>query len=326
MATRQDAGSFLGSGYAARHFLSFAPYLGLVPPPFAFRPPGISAFSMAKNEEDWADVSIKSIVGFVDEILVADHGSDDKTAEILGSVAREHPNKVRIVEVGERDFPSAINLMISKTRHRWILRWHADFVARTSGPSSVARLVERALSLDPMRHFRIALSGIALDGDLKHQFADRRDRPEPFLYTYSPWLRYGVRERWESLDVPWFYEKQTWSEAYYFHMRSVKSSARMLQKLYWSRWFAARNKGSSISMWDFIRGEAASEFGTGSLEDAAARFVAEEFRGAIPFSPELCGDYPDPLLPFLENPPFRLVYRDGKVVGRIERPRDRLWP
>lgn len=306
----------------ARKLLSYSTYSGFVPPPPALRPFGLSAITMAKNEEDWAEASVRSIVNFVDEVLVADHGSEDGTPKILESVAKSFPGKVRLIAVGDRDFPSAINLMISRTRYRWILRWHADFIARTSGPFSVAGLVDRVRRLDRRRHFCVALSGYALDGDLDHQFPERRDHPEPFLYTYSPWLRYGVRERWESLHIPWFYQKETWSDAYYFHMRSVKSSRRMLQRLYWSRWFDARNKGSQESMRDFIRRLAIDEFGTASVEEAARKFVVEEFQGCLPFSREICGDYPAMLVPILADPPYRLMYEKGKVVSRLEKPRN----
>ena len=311
-----------------RKLLSFSTYSGLVPSPGALRPFGISAMTMARNEEEWVETSIRSLLDHVDEIIVADHGSEDGTPEILNSLANERPDRIRLVSVGNRDFPSAINFVISKTKYRWILRWHADFIARTSGPHSIDHLGSRIRELDPRRHYCIGLSGIALDGDLNHQFPKRRDAHEPFLYTFSPWLRYTVRARWESLHTPWFYERQAWREAYYFHMRSVKSKMRMLQKLYWSLWFDARNKGSTITLREFIASHAVSEWGGSGLEDAAKNYVLLEFQGCIPYSRELCGDYPDILIPALRNPPFKLVFRDGRLVDRIEkaRYRPREWP
>jgi len=284
--------------------------------------------TMAKNEEEWAETSAVSILPFVDELLIADHGSEDRTPSILQSLAESYPDKIRLISVGDLDFPSAVNLMISRTRFRWILRWHADFVARSSGPFSIAKFVERTRKLDPNRHFCIALSGIALDGDLEHQYADRRDRPEPFLYTYSPWLRYSVRARWESLITPWFYEKQEWPEACYFHMRSVKSSLRMMQKLYWSRWFDARNRGATIPLRDFATANAIRDWGGSTLEEAARNYILLEFQGCVPYSKALCGEYPDLLVPALQDPPFKLVFKDGKLVDRIEegRYRPRSWP
>src|SRR3989449_8952502 len=197
-----------------RRVLSFSTYAGLVPPPATFRPFGISAVTMAKNEEDWAETSVRSIMQMVDEVVLADHGSDDDTSEIVRKLAQRYPDKIRLVSLGDIDFSSAINKMLRRTRYRWVLRWHADFVAQTSGPSSVRRLVRLVRSLDRGRYFCISLSGFALDGDLEHQFPDRRDLPEPFLYTYSPWLSYAIRARGESLPVPWVYEKASVVEGY----------------------------------------------------------------------------------------------------------------
>jgi len=301
-----------------RQVLSFATYAGLVPPPAVFRPSGISALTMARNEEDWVETSVRSILDMVDEVVLADHGSDDDTPEIVRKLAQRYPGKIRLVSLGDIDFSSAINKMLRRTRYRWVLRWHADFIAQTSGPSSVKRLVRLVRSLDRGRYFCISLSGFALDGDLEHQFPDRRDLPEPFLYTYSPWLSYAIRERWESLHVPWFYEKASVVEGYYFHMRTVKSLRRMLQRLYWSFWYEARNKGSSISLREFVEQHAMREWGGATVEEAARNHILAEFARCVPFSPEICGDYPAILKPAIAQPPFRLVFRDGKLVDRVE--------
>jgi len=138
------------------------------------------------------------------------------------------------------------------------------------------------------------------------------------VFTYSPWLRYGVKGRFETLQVPWFYEKLAISQAYHFHMRSVKSLHRMLQKFYWSHWYDGRNKGSATSLRDFIAENALREFGGSTVEEAAKNFILLEFAGCVPFSEDLCGDYPDILRPALLDPPFRLVFREGKLVDRLE--------
>ena len=75
-------------------------------------------------------------------------------------------------------------------------------------------------------------------------------------------------------------------------------------------------------MRDYIREKAIAEFGTASLEEAAAKFVLDEFQGAIPYSRDVCGDYPEALVPLLQNPPFRLIFNNGKLVGRTEKQHD----
>ncbi len=305
-----------------RRILSLAPYFGL-PPPATFRPPGVSAMLIAKNEAEWAETSVLSILNFVDEVVVADHGSEDGTGEILESVERARPGSIRLLKFTAEPFHDALNTMVSHCKYSWILRFNLDFIARTSGPSSIANLVAVLRRLDRARYFCISLSGIALDGDLHHQFPNRRDPYEPLVFTYSPWLRYGVSGRWETLHVPWFYEKIALPDSYYFHMRSVKSRRRMLQKLYWSHWYDARNKGSTISLRDFIDSYARLEWGGSSDEEAAKNYVLAEFAGCIPFSREICGEYPDILLPALKQPPFELVFLDGRLTDRVESDRYR---
>src|SRR3990170_5322396 len=115
-----------------RRPFSFSTYTGMVPSPAVLRPFGISAVTLAKNEEEWVETSILSILETVDELVVADHESEDDTPEILRDLAERLPRKIRLVSSEGRDFPSAVNLTIAQTRYRWILRWHADFVARAS--------------------------------------------------------------------------------------------------------------------------------------------------------------------------------------------------
>lgn len=314
---------------ALRRALSFLPYSGIVPPPATFRPPGVSAFVIARNEETWVEASLRSIVDHVEEVVAADHGSDDRTREVIESVAQDYPGKIRLLPLtGEEPFPEALNKMIRECRHRWILRFSADFVARTSGPNSIDALVRAVRGLDRLRYFCIRLSGISLQGDLEHQFPSRRDPPEQIVFTYSPWLRYEVRGRWESLHVPAFYEKVSFPDAYYFHMGTLKPAVRVVQKLYWHEWFDARNKGSTVALRDFAAANALRDWGGSTFAEAARNYVLLEFQGCVPYSRELCGDYPDILLPALRDPPFRLVYRDGKLVDRIEKGRYRpeAWP
>ena len=60
-----------------RNVLSRSTYLGIPPPPPAFRPFGVSAILIAKNEAESARTSVLSILNFVDAVLFADYGSED---------------------------------------------------------------------------------------------------------------------------------------------------------------------------------------------------------------------------------------------------------
>ena len=96
---------------------------------------------------------------------------------------------------------------------------------------------------------------------------------------YSPWLRCHIEGRWEALQVLWFYEKRVLPDAYYFYMRSVKSLQRMPQKLYWSHWYDARNRGSAVLLRDLeSRQRRSGEWGGRTVEEAARNYPAEVLR------------------------------------------------
>jgi hypothetical protein len=99
-------------------------------------------------------------------------------------------------------------------------------------------------------------------------------------------------------------------------MRSVKSARRLLQKLYWSRWFDSLNGGARTSLSDFIRIHATEEFGVASVDEAAESFEKQEFQGCVPYRKDICGDYPELLEPCLRDPPFKLIFEGGKLVRR----------
>ena len=106
-------------------------------------------------------------------------------------------------------------------------------------------------------------------------------------------------------------------------MRSVKSGIRLLQKVYQGHWFQARATGRDISLEDFVHEQVRTDLGITDLTEAADHFIVRYFRDAVPFSREVCGEYPEILLPALQDPPFRLMTRLGVVAGRTEAKRFR---
>ncbi len=82
---------------------------------------GISLAVLARNEENWLANCIKSALPVVDEVVVLDTGSEDRTIEIAkenGARVFEHPWK--------DDFAEARNELISHCSGRWIFMLDAD--------------------------------------------------------------------------------------------------------------------------------------------------------------------------------------------------------
>lgn len=81
----------------------------------------ISVCLIVKNEEHYLDACLKSVKDWVNEIIVVDTGSTDKTIEI----AKENGAKVSHFEwIG--DFAAARNESIKKATNPFILQLDAD--------------------------------------------------------------------------------------------------------------------------------------------------------------------------------------------------------
>jgi hypothetical protein len=101
-------------------------------PPVPAGAPLLSASLIVKDEEDVLGDCLASLAGFVDEIVVHDTGSTDRTREI----AREHGAVV--TEGGWDDhFGDARNRALERCRGDWILQIDADEVLTVTDPQAV---------------------------------------------------------------------------------------------------------------------------------------------------------------------------------------------
>lgn len=71
------------------------------------RKPGISAFMRLKNEEQFVEATVESIVHCVDELVIVHNGCTDRTPEIIESCRLRYPDKIRIFEYKPKVFPCA---------------------------------------------------------------------------------------------------------------------------------------------------------------------------------------------------------------------------
>src|SRR4051812_34048398 len=97
--------------------------------PFSFGPRGalkhgvmgISLCMIVKNEEDWIENALGSVRSVVDEIIIADTGSTDRTIE---RAARFLPKVLHFKWTDS--FADARNFTLAEARHPWILVLDAD--------------------------------------------------------------------------------------------------------------------------------------------------------------------------------------------------------
>lgn len=299
---------------AARAVSSWGPVLHTLPRPD--RPPGVSAIVRVKDEETWISASIQSIATLADEIIIGDNGSTDRTPEILTELKRELQDRLIVLKRPELNFKDLTNVLVERTRFRWVVRWDADFVARTDGPQSISQLRKWLFDFDPRRYMCAHLRMIELCGDLFHQHPKTASRADTHCFTYSDSLRYVFdRAGHDAPKIPRWYRVLRYEIPTFFHV-DVKPVQRMFLSFLWKRYLLNANRASFPSFEAYLSRELMDHWSGKGIDEAATIWAASAFRDLIPYDRNRFGDYPTLLKPFLENPPYRLLYEDGQIVGQ----------
>ena len=105
----------------------------------------ITAHCLVKNEENFINYAIKSVINFVDLIIIFDTGSTDKTAAIIQNLAKEYPNKIVFEEKGLCDQARHTRLrqeMVDKTKTDWFMILDGDEVWTTHGLEEAIRMIK----------------------------------------------------------------------------------------------------------------------------------------------------------------------------------------
>jgi len=298
-----------------RKIASIGPLIGVVPRPA--RPMGISVFMRIKNEKDWIRASIQSIRSIADEIVVVDNGSTDGTFQILQEMTSADKGMIKLWQQLDSNYCDLSNFALDQTAFRWIFSWDGDMVACTAGKFSISRLRERILSLDSRRYYLIYLRHINLSGDIFHQNPKEIVHIEEYIHTYSKSVRYIHPGRFEAIKFPKYYRVLFWYEPYSFHV-NVRPARRMLLRYFWEDWMELKDYKKFPTLEDYVNDKIEGEFGTKSWEEAQKICVQRVCSNHIRYDQKAFGPYPDLLKPHLENPRYRLRYKDGKIVGRDE--------
>lgn len=87
---------------------------------------GLTAHLMVKDEENWVWYSINSVIKYVDELLVWDTGSTDRTVEIIKSIKSQKINFVEKGWHGGEAITSYHQKMLEQTKTDWFMVLDAD--------------------------------------------------------------------------------------------------------------------------------------------------------------------------------------------------------
>lgn len=118
----------------------------------------ISATIISLNEEDKIQNAINSLDGLVDEVIVVDGGSNDKTAQIAKKLgARVYFRKFD-------NFANQKNWAVSQASFEWILSLDAD----EEIPGELAQEIKRAINNNKYQGFLIPRRNFILGKEIKH--------------------------------------------------------------------------------------------------------------------------------------------------------------
>lgn len=298
-----------------RAIVSRAPLIGLIVS--SSHPSGISVMMRVKNEVDWIRLSIQSIKTIADEIIVVDNGSTDGTYEILEEMASYGKGLIKLWRRPDLDLCSLSNFTLNRATFRWAFRWDGDMVAHTKGEHNIFHLRKRIMSLNPKCYYVIYLRHINLMGDLFHQDPKEMVHIEEYIHTFSSKARYIHPEQFEAIKFPKYYLPLFWYEPYSFHV-NVKSSRRMLLRYFWEDWLALKDYQKYPLLENYVEEKMKIKFHTDSWEEAERLCIEATCRNYIPYNSNIFGPYPELLKPYLDNPKYRLKYKNGEIVGRDE--------
>lgn len=87
--------------------------------------------TIVKNEGRYVWFAIKSVIDYLDKMLIWDTGSSDDTVEVIQILQRQYPKKIEFREVGEVDSGGLTMLrqkMLDETKSDWFLILDGDEV------------------------------------------------------------------------------------------------------------------------------------------------------------------------------------------------------
>jgi len=167
--------------------------------------------TLVKNEERYIWYALRSVVDFVDKMLIWDTGSSDATEAIIKEFKKIYPKKVDFRQVGEVNAESYTKVrqkMLDETRSDWIMILDGDEVWWDGSVAEVAGLIkERGGGLESIVtkyltpvgdifHYQPETAGrYKIDDKTGHLTIRFINRGIPGLYTAKPHGQHGYFDK-----------------------------------------------------------------------------------------------------------------------------------
>lgn len=288
---------------------------------------GITAVVAMKNEEYTLPLCLQSLVGFADQVVIIDNGSEDasliKAKEFKAKYAKEII--VDIIEMPGALLGDCREAGLKTTNFQWHLRWDADMVAHTTGNNDMKQLRNKVLNDDVPK--AIQLPRINIFGDLHHTMGAVKDPGEPILIWFNKHVYYKEFGKFDSIKVPYYFQQVAETQNYYFHCSGLKSDENLIHRFHYFTWREFYNKytdGNRPALFqDFeqfkkIRNEYL--LGTTNKPSIQYRYMRQLVSQFVKFDTQQYGDYPTVLQQEItnKNSRFQIIYADNKPFIRID--------
>jgi len=287
--------------------------------PMPNRKEGISVMCLVKDEADWVSLSLQSLEGFADEVIMIDNGSSDNTIAAMEAMREKVSYQLIIKSNPDPDFCNISNQALNLTSYRWIMRWGADFIAYSSGERNLCNLRKALLAMPANNYYVIYPLIVNFSGDLFHVKKGFELHSEHYILTWHKKAKYRKVRHYNTLTVPWFFSIKRDYRIWIAHIGSAKTYQKLIYRYFWVDWRSRRNFDIFPNIETFVK----KEYDLVWESDAFKKYMQKAFYDMIfskvrPYEIKEFGNYPALLKSYLENPPFKITYKDGKPVSRSD--------
>ncbi len=206
--------------------------------------PGITAVISARNEAYTIPLCLESLIGFADEIVCIDNGSDDNTLQLMHDFKAKFGQQI---EVTVLHMPGALlgdcrNAGLKHSHYQWHYRCDADMVCNYSGKNNCAELRRRIMDLKYPT--AIKLPRIDLVADFHHitKNAPAISPGEYFLIWNNQDIRYEEFGKFDAIKIPLYYKLEDEKDIIIFHLAGLKSMDNLIHRFHYFSWREATNK------------------------------------------------------------------------------------
>jgi glycosyltransferase involved in cell wall biosynthesis len=288
---------------------------------------GITAVVAMKNEEYTLPFCLESLIGFADQIVIIDNGSEDSSLEKAKAFKNAFGNKV---EVDIIELPGALlgdcrEAGLKAACYQWHLRWDADMVAHTDGANDMKKLREKILKDNTPR--AIQLPRVNIYGDLQHAMGEIIDPGEPILIWFNKAVFYKEYGKFDSIKVPFYFRQDNEMINYYFHCSGLKSDENLIHRFHYFTWreyynhFTDKYRPQTLQSFEAFKSKR-NLYLLGTIEKKSIkyRYMRQLVSQFVKFNTQLYGDYPKILEQEIQksNSRFQIIYFEYKPLIRID--------